>query len=188
MNAKSIKIEFVDRNVEVIQAYANFFSKKINVKLKIDDILKQESGALVSPANCYGNMDGGIDKAYNTYFSKMDLESEIMHYIDNFHGGKLEIGSAQIIPTNDDKFKYVIFSPTVERPGEVAKPENIEKLMYSVIKEVTNYNKKFSHKNKLEIDKLLIPGLGTGYGNLEPRISAEYAKKGYEKAIISNFE
>jgi O-acetyl-ADP-ribose deacetylase (regulator of RNase III) len=187
MNQKNLEIRFVDRNVDVIQAYASLFSKESNVKMRVGDILKEESGALVSPANCYGNMDGGIDKKYNEYFSKMDLESEIMGYINDFHGGKLEIGNAQIIPTNSEKFKYVIFSPTVQKPGELAKPENIQKAMFAIINEVTIYNKKFPSENRLEIDKILIPGLGTGYGNLNPIVSAQYAKKGYEQACRSNF-
>ena len=188
MVVKHISIDFVDRNHPVIQAYADVFGRERDIKFKVGDILKQPRGSFVSPANCYGNMDGGIDLAYNDFFKEIDLESKIQTYINEFHGGKLEFGTAQIIPTNDQAHPYVIFSPTVERPGMVSSPSNVQNAMYAIIKEAYEFNKKFEEGNEMIIDHLLIPGLGTGYGNLSERESAISARMGYKKAIEEIFD
>jgi O-acetyl-ADP-ribose deacetylase (regulator of RNase III) len=187
MGLNKVTIDFVDHSISLINEYSKAFGRDENIKFNVGDILKNKYGSLVSPANCYGNMDGGIDLEYNHFIKTIDLEGTIQTYINDFHHGKLSIGTAQIIPTYDNQFPYIIFSPTVEKPGKISSGENIKLAMYALIKEVYLYNRKFDEDNDFIIDHLLIPGLGTGYGNVNEKDSATNAKKGYDKAIEEIF-
>ena len=76
--------------------------------------------ALVSPANSFGFMNGGIDKKYMNMF--MNIEQKIQNRIKDF-GMKstsdrsyIPIGSAITVPTHNSKCAYVICAPTMFLP------------------------------------------------------------------------
>ena len=165
-----LSVYFVDCNVEVISAYADKFKTVGDCRFVIGNILSQDRGCLVSPANSYGNMSGGIDRQYRDYFGP-ELEQRLRVYIDNLHGRKLKIGNAQIVPTNDDKFPYIIFCPTVEKPSELTTGENVRKAAIAIFRQAVRYNFKVKEADK--IDRLLIPGFGTDMAGLDPHISAK---------------
>ena len=167
-------ITFVDTNPEVVFAMREVLCRKNrNISCIHGNILDYD-GSLVSPSNSYGNMDGGIDRLYREVFSRdgFDIENEIKAYIEHFHGGKLNFGKAQIVPTYDEKNPYIIFSPTIEKPGDLANAENVKEAMQAILGEVIDFNKRSSSTCIDSIDKLLVPGLGTGYGQLDPEESA----------------
>ncbi|NCC71387.1 hypothetical protein EOM09_07445 [bacterium] len=121
-------------------------------------------------------MDGGIDKIYSDAFP--DIEDRLRNYIIQNHGGKLDIGKAQIVQTQDNKFPYIIFSPTIERPGDIATRRNIFLASRAIFSEVIKYNSKV--KAPQNIDRLIIPGLGTYYGGLDPENSAFETYRGFK--------
>ncbi|HEX9061281.1 MAG TPA: macro domain-containing protein, partial [Clostridia bacterium] len=116
-----MKINFVDINENVINSLKKEFEEFDDIKFFCGDILQIGRGAIVSPANSYGYMDGGIDEVYLEYFG-LDLEVAVRNRLDLI-GGSLAVGSAFTIKTGDKRIPYLIFAPTMEMPGEVP-PKN----------------------------------------------------------------
>ncbi len=172
----TIKLSFIDINPYVVNAMAKYFAKETNCEFLLGDILDFGGGTLISPANSIGNMDGGIDKIYSDAFP--DVEDRLIKYIRENHGGKLDIGEAQIVQTQNNIFPYIIFSPTIERPGDIATRKNIFLASRAIFSEVIKYNSKV--QSPQNIDRLLIPGLGTYYGGLDPESSAFETYRGFK--------
>ncbi|MEC8221163.1 MAG: macro domain-containing protein [Nanoarchaeota archaeon] len=170
-----INLSFVDHDPEVINSLVSEFKSQNGCKFKIGDIFSiNTGGTLVSPSNCFGNMDGGIDRVYSDLFPS--LEEKLKTFIDQDHGGKLEFGQAQIVPNTDsEKYPLVIFSPTIERPGDLSSPSKI----YSASKAIFTESLKYNLKGNNTIKNLIIPGMGTMYGGISPQISAREVHRAY---------
>jgi O-acetyl-ADP-ribose deacetylase (regulator of RNase III) len=171
----------VDRNRDVIAALANAPGGQLKYcTLKIGDILDEESGSLVSPANSKGDMGGGIDLAYSERFPH--IEDRLRTYIMFYFGNNLEIGQAVVVPTLDPRFPYIVASPTVALAGDAATGESVYKAMKAALTESLLYNKKMIATNSPSfsmIRHLLMPGLGTGSGGLSPEIAARSMRAAY---------
>src|SRR5438128_1317574 len=78
-------------------------------------ILDVECDAVVSPANSYGFMDGGIDAIYLDYFGS-DLQARVRQQIFDHHHGELLVGQADVVETGHDKIPFLIAAPTMRVP------------------------------------------------------------------------
>jgi len=63
-------------------------------------ILDVSCEAVVSPANGFGFMDGGIDARYSEYFG-WHGQDRLRKLILDHHHGELVIGAAEIVETDD---------------------------------------------------------------------------------------
>ena len=79
--------------------------------------------AVVSPANYYGWMRGGIDALYARLFP--DVEATVRSAILALHGGELPVGEAMIVPTGSARPGWLISAPTMRDPGTVLPPDTV---------------------------------------------------------------
>ena len=178
-----VRVSFIDTNEQVIEALANEPGEHFrNCSIICGDILRHpldEPCTLVSPANTIGNMDGGLDLQYSSHFPR--LEETLRKYIKCEHGGVLRIGTAQVIPLRRRDFTYVIFAPTVEKPGNLATPASVYLAMVAALTSVVMHNYRIQKDgiDREPIDCLRIPGLGTGFGGLEPGTAATQMREAY---------
>jgi len=173
-----IRVNFVDLNFDVIRSLANAFKNDGGkCKFVYGNIFNFGSGTLVSPANSFGDMGGGIDNVYSEIFPS--IEGRLRTFIKENHSGKLDIGTAQLVPTYDKKFPYILFSPTIVNVGDPALEENVYLAAKAVFRSALEYNRDTNLFPKL--DTLLIPGLGTGSGNLDPMLSARSVYRAYRE-------
>jgi O-acetyl-ADP-ribose deacetylase (regulator of RNase III) len=81
---------------------------------------------VVSPANSFGFMDGGIDWRYSERFGWQLMErlQQVIKGEDYF--GELLVGQAIILETNDEmkKIPYLISAPTMRVPLDVSNSPN----------------------------------------------------------------
>jgi O-acetyl-ADP-ribose deacetylase (regulator of RNase III) len=186
-----IAITFMDINPEVIVSLSREFGKlpkeHWGCTYRTGDILEHEGGSLVSPSNTIGNMDGGVDLCYAERFP--GLEQRLMQYIGDYRGGRMELGSAIVVPTNDSRFPQVVFAPTVVRPGDPASEESVYQAMAAVLTAAISHNAGIEMRcvDIPRIDYLLVPGMGTGYGNLHPAKAACQMAQAYYR-ISSNLD
>lgn len=173
-----IPVSFVDRSSEVVQRLVSSFSNIKGPRFVCGDIFSQSSGTLISPANSIGNMDGGIDSEYREKFT--GIEDRIQRFIKETHSGKLQIGSAQIVPTYNFQFPYIIFSPTIETPAHPTSEDNIYRASKAIFQTALQFNLRSDISKKDKISHLLIPGLGTGYAQFDPQLSARQVVKAYK--------
>ena len=67
--------------------------------IAIGSILEESADAIVSPANSFGYMDGGVDLAYSRFFG-FELQDRLQAYLHEHYFGELPVGSAVIIQTH----------------------------------------------------------------------------------------
>ena len=78
-------------------------------------ILDVPTDAVVSPANSYGFMDGGIDALYMSHFGH-EIQTRVRRQIYDHHAGELLVGVADIVETGHDTIPLLIAAPTMRVP------------------------------------------------------------------------
>lgn len=175
---RQIALILSDRNEKMIEAWKNTFRQNevfqnnyVDVSISIEhknSILDlKDIDALVSPANSFGFMDGGIDQAYTDYFGKQ-LQEAVQNELAVNYGGELLVGNSFHINTNNEKFPHMIISPTMRVPEELAGTINVYLAMRATIK--TAYF--LLIENQKEYITVACSGFGTGVGRLDYQVAS----------------
>lgn len=124
---------------------------------------------LVSPANSYGFMDGGVDSAYRDFFGGR-IELKVQEAILRRPEGHLPVGASLIVRTDHPRVPYLIVAPTMTMP-EVVEPRNCYRAMRALLRVAG------------EIDdvgrNVFSPGLATGVGRVAPDVAALMMAEAY---------
>lgn len=112
-----------DKNPAVVTALRDLFYDAPNVTVSEGDILELDGDAIVSPANSFGWMDGGIDLAYREHFGER-LERAVQRQIESHRGGELAVGDALLVHAGTDRIRSVIVAPTMRIPEPVPNSVN----------------------------------------------------------------
>ncbi|QIF03256.1 macro domain-containing protein [Roseimicrobium sp. ORNL1] len=113
-----MKLHFVDINPVVADALAHAFREHPDVGVSCGDILQIAHHCIVSPANSFGYMDGGIDARYLEFFGP-SIQSIVQDTIQRRAEGMLPVGAALAVATRHVRIPYMIVAPTMEVPEEV---------------------------------------------------------------------
>ena len=187
INTQLEKLYLIDSKEELCDKWRQVFSDYREVEVHIGDYFQQSADAIVSPANSFGIMDGGLDLAIRNELG-FQVETDIQEVILQKYHGEMPIGSAEIINTNHDKWSYMIAAPTMRIPENVAFSLNAYIAFRAILIAINSFNKS---KPKLPIKSLVCSGLGTGIGSMEPTKSAAQMRAAYklikEPARISSF-
>ena len=166
-----MELWLVDINSELIEAWEKEFQEFPEVRIREGDILKIAENTIVSPANSYGYMDGGIDHIYTNYFG-IKPQEEIQKLISLRPEGQLPIGAAVMVQTGNKKIPYMISAPTMIGPEPVP-PSNAFFAMSAILQNAT--------KNKKLVKKVFCPGLTTGVGQVPCKDAAREMADAYSK-------
>jgi O-acetyl-ADP-ribose deacetylase (regulator of RNase III) len=173
----------IDRKPEMIDAWHQYFGEESNVKILQGDITEVSCDAVVSPANSFGFMDGGLDYALSIRLG-WDLQFELQKQIQALPEGELLIGKALTIATGNELIPYLISAPTMRVPMSFNISTSIN--AYLAMKAILIEAKK--HEN---INYVAIPGLCTGIGKMPPQVAALQMFKAFceiEKGEKNAFE
>ncbi len=157
-------LAFRDVNPDVVLAWSQVLSNLPNVSIGTGSVLQARIDAVVSPANSFGYMDGGIDLAYRDFFG-LGIQNRLQEVIRNRFGGELPVGEAVCIPTGHPKIKRMIAAPTMRKPVRIVGTDNVHKAMKAALL--------CANDVRPEIERLGIPGMGTGVGAMDPFESAK---------------
>ena len=111
-------------DADMATAWARSFGPAKYVEIIDGDILDGSAGALVSPANSFGYMDGGIDLAYRSFFG-MEIQRRVQAKIQAEHCGELPVGQAIVVATDHARFPFLIVAPTMRVPDRIADTVNV---------------------------------------------------------------
>lgn len=156
---------------QLVDAWKLYFKNEPDVEVSEGDIFGIKSDAIVSPANSYGFMDGGIDMAYSLKFG-WDLQDDLQTIIREEYYGELLIGQAAIVPMKNQDYKYLISAPTMRIPMNVSGTVNAYLAFRATCLAALDHNRKTEEVSK-KIDSVLCPGLGTGIGKMPSLICAQ---------------
>lgn len=151
------------------KAWQEFCGDLDFVTIHQGSILDVECDAVVSPANSFGFMDGGIDAVYMSYFGS-DIQTRVRRQIFDFHKGELIVGNADAIETYDDKIPFLIIAPTMRVPmilKDTVNPYLAARAVFILINQNKFLSGSFKGKQvSTQIKTVALPGLGTGVGRV----------------------
>lgn len=140
-----------------------------DVSIQHGDILKHATHTLVSPANSYGDMGGGVDLAYRYFFGR-DIERRVQQKIQATGQAYLPIGQSLLVNTGHQHFPWLIVAPTMF----LLEPTST-KNCYLAMQAILNC----MHENRNTLEAVHCPGLGTLTGRLSPAHAASSMANAY---------
>jgi O-acetyl-ADP-ribose deacetylase (regulator of RNase III) len=163
-------------DARLIDAWKEFFAAEGNVSITGDDITTVKCDAIVSPANSFGFMDGGLDNALSDRFG-WDLEKTLQQMIKNLPEGELLVGQALILETGDKEVPFLISAPTMRVPTNFNIGTSIN--AYLAMKAIL-----IKAKGERKISSVAIPGLCTGTGRMPAVIAARQMYYAYKEVVL----
>ena len=187
INTNLEKLYLIDSKSELCDKWRQVFSSYPEVEVLTGDYFQQSADAIVSPANSFGIMDGGLDLAIRNELG-FQVEAGIQEVILSKYHGEMPIGNAEIINTNHDRWSYMIAAPTMRIPENIAFTLNAYIAFRAILIAINRFNE---HNLSKPINSLVCSGLGTGIGSMEPVKCAAQMRAAYklikEPARISSY-
>lgn len=118
-----------------------------------------EFDCMVSAANSFGLMDGGVDAAITRYFGAV-LMLRVQQRILDEYLGEQPIGTSLIVETGHTKHPYIAHTPTMRIPMTIARTDNVYTAMWAMLLAVHRHNQSSDNP----IQSVACPGLGTATG------------------------
>jgi len=175
-----MKIVLVDISKPMVEAWREVWADVVGTTPDVEIVINQGSifetpcDAIVSPANSFGFMNGGID-----YFLSEELGWHVMERVQEKIRGEFDsellVGQSLIVPTDHADFPYLISAPTMRVPMALMTNTVMSANVYLAAKAIF-----IALKKNPQIQSVAIPGLGTGVGAVTPFECATKMKKAYE--------
>jgi len=157
-----------DRNAELVAAWQRYFADVADVEPSQGDIFDIAADAVISPANSFGFMDGGIDLVYSKRFG-WHVQERIQEILREQYDRELPVGLAVAVETGDEQIPICISAPTMRAPANVAGTLNA----YLAFRAALRVAKQINTENPGTITSILSPGMATATGEMEPAICAK---------------
>lgn len=176
----ALKIILSARQPDLHAAWLHHFVVESDVIVTEDDIFEVGADAIVSPANSFGFMDGGLDHQISERLG-WHIQDAVQKAIRARPLGELLIGEALVVPTGDARTPWLIAAPTMRVPMRI--PDSIN--AYLAMKAILIAAR--AHNDVIPIRSVAIPGLGTGIGKLLPATAALQMWRAYDEVIRGHF-
>lgn len=170
-----------DKNPDLIDAWTQHFQGLENVEVRGGNILFAKCDALVSPANSFGFMDGGLDWSISELM-EWKIQAKVQEVIHSKHAGELLVGDAEIVATGNTQFPYLVCAPTMRVPQPVADSLNAFLAMRAILLAIS----KFNTAHGAPIKSVAIPGLATGIGKMPYDRCAKQMRAAFDQVVNHN--
>jgi O-acetyl-ADP-ribose deacetylase (regulator of RNase III) len=141
--------------------------------------------AVVSPANSFGWMRGGIDGVYARWLP--GIEDRVRAAIAAEYAGELPVGQTVIVPTEaaPPAPAWLISAPTMRQPGERLHRSGAAagQAARAVIRRWRDGVLPDGRAVREVVGSLALPGLGTGVGGLSPRVCAQRVAEALDELL-----
>ena len=170
------KILLIDRAKVLVDCWKEQFSDCPAVEAIAGDFFQRPADAIVSPANSFGIMDGGLDLALRDQLG-FSVQWKIQELIVARYHGELPVGCAEVIATEHPRWRYMVAAPTMRIPEPIPFSINAYLAFRAILVAAENFNRRLG---KREIDSLVCCGLGTGIGKVSPNRCAGQMRAAYQ--------
>lgn len=137
------------------------------------DILSLQADAVVSPANSFGFMDGGLDALYTRFFGPQ-LQERLQRMIREQADGELLVGQALPVETGHARIPWCISAPTMRVPRRLESAEPAYLATRAAVRCAL----------AVGVESVAIPGMGTGTGGLPPESAARAMLRGIQDVFF----
>lgn len=171
-------ILLIDRNPKMIAAWHQQFQSGLEgvTILEADISSLTQVDAIVSPANSFGFMDGGIDNDISLRLG-WELQFELQAKIRALPEGELLVGKAIVLPTADEFIPYLISAPTMRVPMSHGISTSVN--AYLAMKAALLAAKAHQH-----IASIAVPGLCTSIGKMPHEVAALQMRIAFEEVML----
>ena len=176
VSPKRFEITLVDLQKDLCEYWKEEFKDYPEINIHNGNFKEiKEFDCLVSPANSFGLMDGGIDLAIRNFFG-MKIQYNVQKIIQKEYYGEQPVGTSIIVFTENEEYPFLAHTPTMRIPCDISSTDNVYNAMFAMLRAVANYNK----NNKKRIEKVLCPGLGTLTGRVPLKEAARQMFMAYK--------
>jgi O-acetyl-ADP-ribose deacetylase (regulator of RNase III) len=145
--------------------------------------------ALVSPANSFGFMDGGIDMLYTQHFG-WHLQERLQELIRTRHHGELLVGTAEIVETDDSDKPFLIAAPTMRVPTilrDSVNPYLAARAALLLVRHGVFTDRLYAGEKIADVvQTVAFPGLGTGVGRVGPNTCAHQMRAAIDDVVLGD--
>ncbi len=175
----NIQLILVDPKPAQCDAWKACFENLPNVQI-VRGYFEQlpEFDCIVSAANSFGLMDGGIDLAIVQFFGRQ-VEKKVQRHILDHYLGEQPIGTSFIIETGHEHHPFLAHTPTMRSPMTVQYTDYPYLAMWALLLSVRQHNQ----QNDKKITTIACPGLGTGTGRVAPNEAARQMAAAYQNFL-----
>jgi O-acetyl-ADP-ribose deacetylase (regulator of RNase III) len=175
---------------ELAEAWQRFCGDFDFVEVQLGSILQLSCDAVVSPANGFGFMDGGVDMLYSQHFG-WQVQERLQNLIVNKHHGELLVGAAEIVETDNPQIPYLIAAPTMRVPmilRNSVNPYLAARGALLLIKHGRFTGGSLDGEPVADfVNSVAFPGLGTGVGRVGPNTCARQVRGAIEEVILEKY-
>ena len=193
----NISLHLRDLRGTLIEAWVREFGDLDLVEVNQGDIFSSADGmvaddspidievdAVVSPANSFGFMDGGIDAVYTHVFGD-HLQRDLQEKIESDFGGELPVGQATIVMTGSKQIPWCISAPTMRVPCDVSETANAFLAFRAALLSVLEHN---AQEDSMPIKSILCPGLATSIGRMPVERCARQMRAAWDAVLGSGLQ
>ncbi len=146
---------------------------------------------VVSPANSFGFMDGGIDRLCTAFFGP-GVQERVQACIRACHDGELLVGQADIVLTGHAQIPYLIAAPTMRVPTALSRSIHpylaARAVFLLVLRGRFSCGELAGQPVAGHVRRVAFPGLGTGVGRVPPAACAQQVRAAIEEFVLGRFE
>lgn len=170
-----MQMYLLDINEKITDIWTQYFDGVSNIRVVNDSfehfMSEIQVECVVAPANSYGLMDGGYDRAISEWFGE-DLMIKVQQYILNHYKGEQPIGSSFIIETGRNNIK-LIHTPTMRIPSRIQNPIIIYQCMRTTLMLAMDN----------DIKSIVIPAFGGLCGGVPANTVCKMMWEGYRQIM-----
>ena len=183
----SFRLILVDPVPAVCAAWQERFAGLPHVEI-VNDYFERlpEFDCLVSAANSFGHMSGGVDAAIIRFFGEPLMERVQRRILDEWRGEQ-PVGTSMIVPTGDARHPYLAHTPTMRVPLRITRTDNVYLAMWAMLLAVWHHNRDAATSTNevppIAIRIVACPGLGTATGRVAPDEAARQMALAYRNFL-----
>jgi len=173
------KLILVDPIPDLCQAWGKHFDALPHVSIvlgRFEDLPAFD--CIVSAANSFGLMDGGVDAAITRFFGG-DLQRVVQRRILDEYLGEQPVGTSMIVETGHSAHPFVAHTPTMRVPMTIARTDNVYRAMWAMLIAVRRHNQTSDQR----IGVMACPGLGTRTGQVPFHEAAHQMALAYRNSL-----
>ena len=178
VGSDALLFTFGDLSAEVADRLHYHFQGVATAEVVRGNLLDLRCDAIVSPANSFGDMSGGIDRVIDN-FHRGEAQRRLVEAIREQFLGELPVGAALVVELPSEHFRFVVAAPTMRIPGSVQGSVNAYLSMRAALVAILRHNALHCRR----IRSVAVPGLATGVGGLDPDEAAAQMRAAYDNVV-----
>ncbi|MCS6915004.1 MAG: macro domain-containing protein [Myxococcales bacterium] len=176
-----LHLHLCDRNTPLRDAWEAMFADQPLVTVHLDDFFAVEADIMVAGGDSLGLMDSGLELAIALKLGPF-IRERIQEALRRDHDGMLPVGQALVVPTEDRRWPLLVLAPTMYLPMDVSQTIH----PYLAARAALRCWRSLAQSQGNRVWHMLMPGLGTGPGRVQPATCARQMRRAYDEVVLGH--